>query len=68
MTDRELGTGVIMVEHHQPSWVILKLIGLLIALLILPVLIMLNLLLYLVICRLPFRRSSASRPLPAVSR
>ena len=38
-----------MVEHHQPSWVIVKLIGLLIALLILPVLIMLNLLLYLVI-------------------
>jgi len=25
-----------MVEHHQPSWVIVKLIGLLIALLILP--------------------------------
>ena len=40
---------VIMAEHHQPSWVIVKLIGLLIALLILPVLIMLNLLLYLVI-------------------
>jgi hypothetical protein len=38
-----------MAEHHQPSWVIVKLIGLLIALLILPVLIMLNLLLYLVI-------------------
>ena len=36
-------------EHHQPSWVIVKLIGLLIALWILPVLIMLNLLLYLVI-------------------
>jgi len=49
MTHREPGTGVIMAEHHQPSWVIVKLIGLLIALLILPVLIMLNLLLYLVI-------------------
>ena len=36
-------------ERHQVFWLVVQLIGLLIALLVLPVLILLNLLLYLVI-------------------
>ena len=40
---------VVMRERHRSSWVVVRLMGLLIALLVLPVLIVLNLLLYLVI-------------------
>ena len=40
---------VVMAGRHRTFWLVVRLIGLLIALLILPVLIMLNLLLYLVI-------------------
>jgi hypothetical protein len=45
-------------KRKAPSgfWIVLRLIGLLIALLILPVLIVLNLLLYLVILLAPCRR------------
>jgi hypothetical protein len=44
MTSQQTGPG-----RHRVSWTIVRLIGLLIALLVLPVLIMLNLLLYFVI-------------------
>jgi 4-hydroxybenzoate polyprenyltransferase len=40
---------VVMAGHHRAFWMVVRLIGVLIALLILPVLIVLNLLLYLVI-------------------
>ena len=40
---------VVMAGRHRTLWLVVRLIGLLIALLRLPVLIMLNLLLYLVI-------------------
>ena len=40
---------VVMRVRHRASWVVVRLMGLLIALLVLPVLIVLNLLLYLVI-------------------
>jgi hypothetical protein len=40
---------VVLAGGHRTFWLVIRLIGLLIALLILPVLIMLNLLLYLVI-------------------
>ena len=40
---------VITTGRHQAFWIVIRLLGLLIALLILPVLIVLNLLLYLVI-------------------
>jgi 4-hydroxybenzoate polyprenyltransferase len=40
---------VVMAGRHRAFWMVVRLIGVLIALLILPVLIMLNLLLYLVI-------------------
>ena len=40
---------VVRAGHHRALWLVVRLIGLLIALLILPVLIVLNLLLYLVI-------------------
>jgi hypothetical protein len=39
----------VMAGRHRAFWMVVRLIGVLIALLILPVLIMLNLLLYLVI-------------------
>ena len=40
---------VVRAGHHRALWVVVRLIGLLLALLVLPVLIMLNLVLYLVI-------------------
>ena len=40
---------VVMAGRHRAFWMVVRLIGVLIALLILPVLIVLNLLLYLVI-------------------
>jgi 4-hydroxybenzoate polyprenyltransferase len=40
---------VVLAGRHRAFWLVVRLIGLLIALLILPVLIVLNLLLYLVI-------------------
>jgi 4-hydroxybenzoate polyprenyltransferase len=40
---------VVMAGRHRAFWMVLRLIGVLVALLILPVLIVLNLLLYLVI-------------------
>ena len=40
---------VVLAGRHRALWLVVRLIGLLIALLILPVLIVLNLLLYLVI-------------------
>ena len=40
---------VVLAGRHRTFWLVVRLIGLLIALLILPVLIVLNLLLYLVI-------------------
>ena len=40
---------VVRAGRHRPFWAVVRLIGLLIALLILPVLIVLNVLLYLVI-------------------
>jgi hypothetical protein len=40
---------VVVAERHRAFWIVVRLIGVLIALLILPVLIVLNLLLYLVI-------------------
>ena len=40
---------VVTRERHRAFWTVLRLIGLLIALLVVPVLILLNLLLYLVI-------------------
>ena len=44
MTIQQTGSG-----RHRVLWIVVRLIGLLIALLVLPVLIVLNLLLYLVI-------------------
>jgi hypothetical protein len=41
--------AVVSARRHQAFWMVLRLIGLLIASLVLPVLIVLNLLLYLVI-------------------
>jgi hypothetical protein len=48
--DLEHPTPVVMAPgRHRAFWIVVRLIGLLIALLVLPVLILLNLLLYLVI-------------------
>jgi hypothetical protein len=49
MTIEQPTPVVVMAGRHRAFWMVVRLIGALIALLILPVLIMLNLLLYLVI-------------------
>lgn len=51
---------VVMAGRHRAFWMVVRLIGVLIALLILLVLIMPNLLLYLVILPAACRRSSGS--------
>src|SRR6187200_1742833 len=57
---------VVMAGRHRAFWMVVRLIGVLIALLILPVLIVLNLLLYLVILPAAVQRSSASSRIPTV--
>jgi 4-hydroxybenzoate polyprenyltransferase len=49
MTIEQPTPVVVMAGRHRAFWMVVRLIGVLIALLILPVLIVLNLLLYLVI-------------------
>lgn len=49
MTVQQRTPVVVSARRHQAFWMVVRLIGLLIALLVLPVLIVLNLLLYLVI-------------------
>jgi hypothetical protein len=49
MTIEHPAPVVVRAGRHRTFWVVVRLIGLLIALLVLPVLILLNLLLYLVI-------------------
>jgi hypothetical protein len=49
MTIKHPTPVVVMASRHRTFWLVVRLMGLLIALLILPVLIVLNLLLYLVI-------------------
>ena len=49
MTIEHRTAAIVSAKRHQAFWIIVRLIGLLIALLVLPVLIVLNLLLYLVI-------------------
>ena len=49
MTTEHPTPVVVVAGRHRTFWLVVRLIGLLIALLILPVLIVLNLLLYLVI-------------------
>ena len=49
MTIEHPTTVVVMAGRHRAFWMVVRLIGVLIALLILPVLIVLDLLLYLVI-------------------
>jgi hypothetical protein len=49
MTIEHPAPVVVAAGRHRAFWVVVRLIGLLIALLVLPVLILLNLLLYLVI-------------------
>ncbi|HEY9470232.1 MAG TPA: hypothetical protein VIQ76_11535 [Propionibacteriaceae bacterium] len=49
MTTENPTPVVVMAGRHRAFWIVVRLIGVLIALLILPVLIVLNVLLYLVI-------------------
>jgi hypothetical protein len=49
MTIEHAATVVVGARRHRAFWMVVRLMGLLIALLLLPVLIVLNLLLYLVI-------------------